>query len=70
VCIKACVNSAHYKVKPFNERETDFFAMLIDDFDLILFCGKSVQFVFNRIQIYNKYTPYLSAGSFFTNSTR
>lgn len=39
--------------------------MLIDDFDVILFYGKSVQFAFNRMKIYNKYTSYLSAGSFF-----
>jgi hypothetical protein len=31
---------------------------------LILFSGKSVQFVPNRIQIYNKSTPHLPAGSF------
>jgi len=46
------------------EEKSFFFVVLIEDVRRFLFYGKSVQFVPNRIQICNKSTHYLSAGSF------
>ena len=59
------MNLAHYGPNLLKKEEQKIVLQcLLMMFDVFLFHGKSVQFFFNRIQIYNKSTPYLSAGSF------